>query len=166
LRPFVPAQLEILPSQCFGPLSAEAHGKQKDVMPVVGDGTTCMRLEKFEELRKFGLPDIQGVEANVKYKHEPDILMMELQIQGHVRLGNQSFPGGKINYCPLCYRNVGLNELRQSQVTVKKSSIPKQGDVFGLLDWHQGIIVTEHFVEVAQGVLGNAKFDEIKLVDE
>jgi len=51
-------------------------------------------------------------------------------------------------------------------VTVKKSSIPKQGDVFGLLDWHQGMIVTEHFVEVAQGILGNAKFDEIRLVDE
>jgi len=166
LRPLVPAQLEILPCQGYGPLIAEAHGKLSDAIMVVGDGTSCMRLEKFEKLKKQGLPDLQGVEAKVKYKLEPGIRVMEIQIQGHVRLGSPSFPGGITNYCPICRCDIGLRELRESQVTVKESSIPKQGDVFGLLDWHQGIIVTEHFVEVAQGVLGNAKFDEIKLVDE
>ena len=38
------------------------------------------------------------------------------------------------------------------------------GRTFG--GYSEKVIVTEHFVEVAQGVLGNAKFDEIKLVDE
>ena len=166
LRSLVPAQLEILPCQSYGPLKAEAHGKLGDAIMVVGNGTSCMRLEKFEELKKRGLPDLQGVEAKVKYKREPGIRVMEMQIQGHVRLGSPSFPNGKTDYCPICRKDIGLKKLGEDQVTVKKSSIPKQGDVFGLLDWHQGMIVTEHFVEVAQGILGNAKFDEIRLVDE
>jgi hypothetical protein len=111
LRPLVPAQLEILPCQHYGPLKAEAHGKLGDAISAVGDGTCCVRLEKFEELKQGGLPDIQGVEAKIKYKREPDVRVIEIKIQDHVRLGPPPFPNGKNGYCPNCRSDIGLKKI-------------------------------------------------------
>ena len=165
LRPLIPSHLPVRHGQSLGPMTGEAKGTLGDVVPVIGDGATCVRADKFVELRTAGLSSLIGVPVKVKYRKEPGIQIVELQVDGLVRLASPSFPPEGLQECDICGRN-NLDNFYDSQVTIRRSSIPSTGCVFGLFEWNKGLIVNEKFAEIAKKVLSNAEFVEIPVIDE
>lgn len=150
--------------QGLGPMTAEAKGTFGDLIPTVGHGASCVRANKFAELQVAGLSSLQGVPVKVKYRKEPGIQVMEFQVQSLVSLASPSYPAGR-QPCEICGRST-LRELKDDQVTIKRSSIPTEADLFGLREWDKGPIVTERFKRIGEGILSNAEFVEIPIVDE
>ncbi len=166
LRELIPAHLPVFSSQSLGPLKAKIFGIAGDVIPLVGYGTTCIQRSALVRLQDGGIDGLDAYPVIITgRKRLPVPEIMEFQVNGFVHLASPSYPKDGLRLCSICQRD-NLRQLLSESVTVKKSSIPSHGHVFGLWEWAKGSIVTERFKEVGERVLDNAVFKEIPVIDE
>lgn len=72
---------------------------------------------------------------------------------------------GQLSVCELCGNN-NIRVLEPERLAIKKSSIPPSGDLFAVREWGDILVVTERFRQCSEGILRNAKFRQIPVLQE
>ncbi len=165
LRPYVPARLPVRPQQSFGPYRAELKGKPGDLLASMSGGWDCVTEEAFQALVAGGLKGLVGTPVELTGKRGKGLRLVQLQVEALVHLGKPTLPEKGLTYCGICDRH-DMRTIDPKRLTVRRSSIPRKGDVFGAFEWRVGPLVTQRFRDVAAGILRNAEFEEIPLVDD
>jgi hypothetical protein len=165
LQPLYPKGFIVQKGQGLGLMEAEVCGELNDLIVFSGAGLCCFKKESLEKLNRTGITPIQMFPLIFETGSKWDGKIVEGAVHGLVSFGCAIHPQNELKECEHC-GGYNLKRLDESKICIKRSSIPMEGDFFAVKEWGTVHIVTERFKEACFGVLNNASFTEVPIVEK
>lgn len=153
-------QHPVKPGSTFGPMVGKIVGSPTDIA-FCRSWELLLKEATYIALKDKGIKGLIGSPAQLRSRRKDAEPLMEIQLEAHGRLAKRSLPARGAPPCPSCgYQDIELPEM----FWLEERSLPKDLDLFRLLDLPGYIVATERFVNVVQSLnLTGAVFEPLNV---